>query len=126
MQDKKLEEAALLFSRALKELLLSPKDKLAFAGASKCFEVAFEYAWKNCKRQADRSGFEVYGPRDSLKAAAQMSLLDNLERWERFLNARNLSVHDYLGISDAEFLTTMEDFDLALAELLTKIKSKAS
>lgn len=123
MKDSKLEEAAQLFSQALRKLLESPKDRLAFAGASKCFEVAFEYAWKYCKRSADRSGFEVYGPRDSLKAAAQIGLLADPGRWERFLNARNLSVHDYLGISDAEFLDTMSDFDLALSEFLAKIKS---
>jgi hypothetical protein len=37
--------------------------------------------------------------------------------WERFLHARNLSVHDYLGISDADFSDIMSDFERALVEL---------
>lgn len=117
MRDNKLVESSELFSRALAALRKSPTDRLAFAGASKCFEVAFEYAWKWFKRQADDAGFEVYGPRDSMKAAAQLGLIQDIQRWERFLHARNLSVHDYLGISDAEFLEAMSDFDRALAEL---------
>lgn len=117
MEDTKLNDSAVLFSQALAVLLKAPADRLAFAGASKCFEVAFEYAWKWCKRQADDSGFEVYGPRDSIKAAAQLGLIQDLQRWERFLHARNLSVHDYLGISDKDFLEAMSDFDRALAEL---------
>jgi|LakMenEpi03Aug12_release.lakeMendotaPanAssembly.Ray.scaffolds.fasta_scaffold1900707_1 nucleotidyltransferase substrate binding protein (TIGR01987 family) len=117
MQDNKLAESADLFSQALTALQKSPTDRIAFAGASKCFEVAFEYAWKWFKRQADTAGFEVYGPRDSIKAAAQLGLIQDIQRWERFLHARNLSVHDYLGISDADFSDVMSDFDRALVEL---------
>lgn len=117
MRDNKLVESSELFSQALAALRKAPTDRLAFAGASKCFEVAFEYAWKWFKRQADDAGFEVYGPRDSMKAAAQLGLIQDIQRWESFLHARNLSVHDYLGISDAEFLEAMSDFDRALAEL---------
>jgi len=50
MQDNKLAESADLFSQALTALQKSPTDRIAFAGASKCFEVAFEYAWKWFKR----------------------------------------------------------------------------
>ena len=59
----------------------------------------------------------MYGPRDSIKAAAQLGLIQDIQRWERFLHARNLSVHDYLGISDADFSDVMSDFDRALVEL---------
>jgi len=117
MRDTKLDDSSDLFSQALAALLKAPHDRLAFAGASKCFEVAFEYAWKWFKRQADDAGFEVYGPRDSIKAAAQLGIIQDIERWERFLHARNLSVHDYLGISDKDFLEAMSDFNRALAEL---------
>lgn len=117
MRDNKLLESSDLFSQALAAWRKAPVDRLAFAGASKCFEVAFEYAWKWFKRQADDAGLEVYGPRDSIKAAAQLGLIQDVERWDRFLHARNLSVHDYLGISDADFLSAMTDFERALAEL---------
>jgi nucleotidyltransferase substrate binding protein (TIGR01987 family) len=120
--DNKLIDSSDIFSQALAALHRSPKDRLSFASASKCFEVAFEYAWKWFKRQADDAGFEVYGPRDSIKAAAQLGLIQDIQRWERFLHARNLSVHDYLGISDADFLEVLADFERALRELAPKVK----
>lgn len=122
MTDNKLADSSDIFAQALAALRRSPTDRLSFAGASKCFEVAFEYAWKWFKRQADDAGFEVYGPRDSIKAAAQLGLIQDIQRWERFLHARNLSVHDYLGISDADFLNVMGDFERALKELIPKAK----
>ena len=122
MTDNKLVDSSDIFSQALAALQRSPTDRLSFAGASKCFEVAFEYAWKWFKRQADDAGFEVYGPRDSIKAAAQLGLIQDIQLWERFLHARNLSVHDYLGISDADFLGVLKDFERALRALVPKVK----
>lgn len=124
MQDSKLGDSSRLLSEALTALRKAPNDRLTFAGASKCYEVAFKYAWKWFKRQADDAGFEVYGPRDSIKAAAQLGVITDLQRWERFLHARNLSVHDYLGISDKDFLDAMSDFEKALAELRATKRAK--
>ena len=117
MTDNKLADSSSIFSQALAALQRSPTDRLYFASASKCFEVAFQYAWKWFKRQADDAGFEVYGPRDSIKAAAQLGLIEDIQLWERFLHARNLSVHDYLGISDADFFRVLEEFERALGGL---------
>lgn len=122
MTDNKLSDSSDIFSQALAALRRSPIDRLSFASASKCFEVAFEYTWKWFKRQADDAGFEVYGPRDSIKAAAQLGLIQDIQRWERFLHARNLSVRDYLGIADADFLDVMADFERVLRDLMPKVK----
>ena len=124
MADRKLEDATEIFTQSLEALMQAPENKLAFASASKCFEVAFEYAWKWFKREADEAGLEVYGPRDSIKAAAQMSIIQDPKRWERFLHARNLSVHDYLGISDKDFREVMSDFGQALSEILVVMRRK--
>ncbi len=124
MLDSKLDDSSRLFSQALAALRQAPNDRLTFAETSKCYEVTFGRAWKWFKRQADDAGFEVYGPRDSIKAAAQLGVITDLQRWERFLHARNLSVHDYLGISDKDFLDAMSDFEKALAELKATKRQK--
>ncbi len=46
-----------------------------------------------------------------------MALILDLETWSRITNARNLSVHDYLGISDEDFFVTMGDFLKELEKL---------
>jgi hypothetical protein len=48
---------------------------------------------------------------------SRVRIIDDILRWERFLHARNLSPHDYLGISVRDFLEAMSDFDCALTEL---------
>jgi len=41
---------------------------------------------------------------DALRFAAQLQIIDDLDVWNQFLNARNLSVHDYVGMDDATML----------------------
>ena len=67
MRDTKLDDSSDLFSQALAVFLKAPQDRLAFAGASKCFEVAFEYAWKWFTRQADDPGLRSTGRATQLK-----------------------------------------------------------
>ena len=110
MKDQKLLDALELFRQARDKLKKNPGDALCFAAAAKTFEVAFEYAWKAIKREADRAGLETYSPRDAVKAGAQLKLIHDVELWNRFINSRNLSVHDYVGISDRDFLEVMSLF----------------
>ena len=118
MSDAKLRESRELLRECIAALNLKPKDRLLSAATSKSFEVAFEYAWKALKRSADKAGMEVYSPRDAIKAAAQLNLIQDIKLWDSFLNARNLSVHDYVGISDRDFLPLVIDFEKALGALL--------
>lgn len=118
MDDVKLGEAVSLLSKSLKALRQDPDDKVIFAAVSKTYEVAFEYIWKYFKRRADQAGMEIYSPRDALKAAAQLGLIDDLELWNNFLNARNLSVHDYIGIENEAFLPIIEKFEKAAKRVI--------
>jgi len=45
-----------------------------------------------------------------LKYAAQLKRIDDLELWNQFLNARNLSVHDYVGMDDSTVLQLVHKF----------------
>lgn len=62
------------------------------------------------KREADEAGLETYSPRDALKSAAQLRLIEDLELWNQFLNARNLSVHDYVGMDQPAILSVVRQF----------------
>ena len=110
-------EAIELFRTALQRWQKSKNDAILLAALTKTYETVFEYTWKIFKIAADEAGQEVYSPRDSIKAAAQLKLIDSPELWNEFLNARNLSVHDYLGVSDIDFEKTLKQFDAALNKL---------
>jgi nucleotidyltransferase substrate binding protein (TIGR01987 family) len=110
VSENKLPDAFVLLKQALAETKSAPTDKVRLAGLIKAFEVCFEYSWKNFKRAAQEAGMEVYSPRDCLKAGAQLGLIEDLEKWNRFLNTRNLTVHDYIGVDDREFSAVAREF----------------
>ena len=118
MNDEKLKNSFALLTAAVGEYESEPTNPLRFAALAKAFEVTFEYVWKHFKREADRAGLEVYSPRDAVKAAAQLRLIDDPVAWNEYLNARNLSVHDYVGMADAEYPGLIRRFQAAVAALL--------
>lgn len=110
MNDDRLTGAFALLNAALAECDTEPDNGLRQAALAKAFESTFEYVWKYFKREADQAGLETYSPRDALKSAAQLRLIDDLELWNQFLNARNLSVHDYIGMDQATTLNLVRQF----------------
>lgn len=86
------------------------EDKFYFSGISKCYEVCLGYAWKFFKKRAIDEGLEIYSPKDAVKAAGRLKLIDNVEKWLDFIEDRNLAVHDYLGVSNEDYLNTIRAF----------------
>ncbi len=110
---KDLEQALKFQSRAKKE-------RFYFSGISKSFEVALEYAWKYLRKEVLKQGLDVYGPKDSIKMAGRLGLIEDVELWLRFINDRNLSVHDYIGIDDRDYLGTIKQFSREAGKLLDR------
>jgi nucleotidyltransferase substrate binding protein (TIGR01987 family) len=86
------------------------KDRFFYAGIAKSFEICFEYTWKWFKRCAIDEGLEVHSPREAIKAAGRLDVIDDVEKWLGFLHDRNLAVHDYVGIADDVYLATIKEF----------------
>ena len=119
MNDPKLVQAFALLDSAIEQSTADPDNAVLHAGVAKAFESTFEYVWKALKREADRAGLETYSPRDALKAAVQLKRIDDLELWNRFLNARNLSVHDYVGMETQEMVALVQQFRDRVRALLS-------
>ena len=93
-------------------------EHLRFLTVAKAFEVAIEYTWKELKRAVEDQGLEADSPKDAVRQAAKLKLIQNPDRWIHFINTRNQSTHDYYGVSDQEYLKVIEEF---LVECLTII-----
>ncbi|GAB1475529.1 nucleotidyltransferase substrate binding protein [Bacillota bacterium] len=65
------------------------------AGIIQLFEVAFELSWKLMKDYLEASGFDVKSPRETIKQAYQVELIDEGHIWIDALADRNLTVHTY-------------------------------
>lgn len=97
-------EHALSFRKKAQE------DHFYFSGIAKSFEVCFEYAWKDFKRKALEEGLEVNSPKEAIKSAGKLGIIENVNLWLDFFNDRNIAVHDYLGLPDDVYLKTIEKF----------------
>jgi len=81
---------------------LVQKDGLNWIEATaliKMFEIVFELSWKTLKDYLLEQGITVKSPRDTIKQAYQMDLLDDGDTWLDAMEKRNTMVHRY----DEEF-----------------------
>ncbi len=95
------------------------EDAFYFGGIAKAFETSIEYAWKYFRLEALEAGLEVHSPRDAIKQAANLDLIDELDEWLGLLKTRNIAVHDYIGISQDEYLGQIKKF-VVLGERIVK------
>lgn len=112
MQDQQLKKAIKNLEQIVKSKTI---DDVLFDAICKRFEVCFEYTWKYFKRLADVAGQEVYSPKDAIREAVKLKLIEDLDLWMKFLHERNLSVHNYYSGDPKETLKVIRDF-------LSKIK----
>ena len=86
------------FQRAierLEEVLGLEKTEIIRDSAIKRFELCFDLSWKSVKELARENGIECYFPKECLKAAFQLKLINHDERWLQVVKDRNLTAHLY-------------------------------
>ena len=65
------------------------------AGLIQFFEMTFELGWKMMKDYLEAQGFLVKTPRETIKQAFQIELIDDGQTWLLALEDRNLTTHTY-------------------------------
>lgn len=73
---------------------------VAIMAVHKAFEVAVEYAWKSLKQTIENEGLEAPSPKEAIRQAAKLNLIEDPSAWIDFINLRNNSVHDYFSVSE--------------------------
>ena len=71
------------------------KTELERAGIIQFFEICFELSWKLMKDYLEAQEFSVKSPRETIKQAYQIGLIDDGHVWIDALSDRNLTVHTY-------------------------------
>ena len=117
-EQAKLKEVAAALEHALSFERMIEQDEFYAGGIAKAFEVALEYAWKYLKHRVNSEHLEAYSPREAIKLAGSIMLIDDPEFWLRCLDARNLAVHDYIGISRKDYLRLIKRFLEELKRLI--------
>ncbi|MGH4051940.1 MAG: nucleotidyltransferase substrate binding protein [Clostridium sp.] len=81
-----------LMAKYSKQEITSELEK---AGIIQFFEMTFELAWKVLKDYLEVEGYVVKSPRETIKQAFQIGLIDNGHVWIDALANRNLATHTY-------------------------------
>jgi nucleotidyltransferase substrate binding protein (TIGR01987 family) len=79
----------------LKEALKKPKSVMRRDSGIMCFIFTYELTWKMMKRAAERGGLEVRSPRDAIRAAFRLGLIEDEPLWTETLDMRNAATHTY-------------------------------
>ena len=69
--------------------------ELERAGIIQFFEMTFELAWKVLKDYLEAQEYLVKSPRETVKQAFQIGLIDNGHVWMDAISNRNLTTHTY-------------------------------
>jgi len=84
-------------SYLLLERTISIKDpsEAERGGLIQFFETTFELTWKTIKDYLESEGIDAKTPRETLKQAFKIGLLEDGETWMKMLGDRNLMSHTY-------------------------------
>lgn len=83
------------FSRLEEACNQQQYSNLELAGLVQTFEFTFELCWKTLKDLLIYEGCEVNSPREVIRKAFEMSLIDDVDRWFNALESRNVLCHLY-------------------------------
>ncbi|MDD2798290.1 MAG: nucleotidyltransferase substrate binding protein [Bacteroidales bacterium] len=81
----------------LKDALdITEPDIIQRAGLIQFFEMSFELAWNTLKDMLNEQGFtDIKSPRDTIKKAFEIELIEDGHTWLQALENRNLTSHTY-------------------------------
>jgi nucleotidyltransferase substrate binding protein (TIGR01987 family) len=103
MSDK-LRNLLRLLNTALSRLdlaLAQPVNEFVRDSSIQRFEFTFELFWKSLKAYAEESGLEAFSPRDSIRIAFQLGVIQESPEWFRMLEDRNLTSHNNEATADS-------------------------
>lgn len=81
---------------SLKKYVDQPiQTELERAGLIQLFEMTFELSWKVLKDYMEAEGYTLKSPRETIKQAFQMELIEEGHIWMDALSDRNLATHTY-------------------------------
>ena len=125
----KMQKAKLLYSdlekasQRLKEICSAPFTITNRDATIKRFEFTFEVAWKLIKTIVELSGRKTASPKSSIRVAADIGLIDEPQKWLKFLETRNITVHIYKESMIKEVYPAAKKFPVLVTKLLETAKT---
>lgn len=107
----------------LKEAVMLPSSNIINQDATiQRFEFTFELSWKIMQTIVNENIKDIYGPKNVIREAAKLGIIDNPEKWFEFLDNRNLTVHTYKEDIAQKVYKSAKEFIPYIEKLLTAVK----
>ncbi|NOZ51414.1 MAG: nucleotidyltransferase [Chloroflexi bacterium] len=96
-----------------------PLSKLEEQGLIQAFEFTHELAWNTLKDFLENRGVQnLYGSKDTTRAAFKTGLIENGEVWMNMIQSRNLTSHTYDEATAAQIAAAIRSTYFAAFEAL--------
>ena len=82
-------------NQRLKEAILLEPTRVHKDATIQRFEFTFELAWKTIQRYIRDQGLDCKSPKNCIREAGRLGVIDDVEKWFEFLDGRNLIAHTY-------------------------------
>ncbi len=120
---------AILVAKDAKKMRFTANQKETIrAGVIQNFEFTYELSWKFMKRWLELNLGSSYvdgvSRKELFRIAAENQLLDDVENWMDYHEARNKTVHTYDPLTAQEIFEKAQDFLLDAKKLLSALKSR--
>ena len=105
-------------------------SRLEGQGLLQAFEYTHELAWNSLKDFLENRGVaNIFGSKDTTRAAFQAGLIDDGETWMQMIESRNLTTHTYDETTAAKIISLVigkyfAEFQLLQARLETLKKAE--
>lgn len=111
-------------NRRLKETIKAKPTRMNRDATIHRFEFTFELAWKTIQTYIRDQGLDCKSPKNCIREAGRLELIDNVKIWFKFLDKRNLVAHTYNEkIADKIYKKALK-FPKEVDKLLTNLEEK--
>ena len=102
-----------------------PSKKAYKLAVIQSYEMDIELSWKTLKDYLNYLGYKVEAPREVIKQAFAIDILDDGDIWIKMIDDRNLTSHTYDEAKAQEIVDSIkEDYFVYLDSLYKSLKGK--
>lgn len=108
----------------LEEILREPYSVIVRDATIQRFEYTFELAWKLFRKAAKLEGVEVGSPRQALRAAFDVGLVEDVDGWFELLEDRNRTSHTYSARTAGQVFESAKRLPLFLRPAMDAVRER--
>ncbi len=101
-----LQKGIAIYENKKEQEVMQDEMEIIQSGIIQNFEVCYEISWKLMKKWLEenvgRTEVDGVSRKELFRMAAQNKLIEDIEKWFVFHEARNMTLHDYDGIKADE------------------------